>query len=80
MVYTDTAGGIDPSTLTVPRSRRDLPLEQLIFEPGVTSKSDGTGFGLWLVRQILNEHRGSIDLLSHRGGVSFAIQLPRSAQ
>lgn len=79
VVFSDTAGGIDRSALVVPAPLRDKPLEQLIFEPGVTSKPHGTGFGLWLVRRILGEHHGSIDLLSHRGGVAFAIQLPRSA-
>jgi signal transduction histidine kinase len=78
IIYTDTAGGIDRSSLIVPMPIRDKPLDQLIFEPGVTSKVHGTGFGLWLVRQILGEHHGSIDLVSHRGGVTFAIQLPRS--
>jgi signal transduction histidine kinase len=76
--YSDNAGGIDPSKLTVP-SEIDgaLPLERLIFEPGVTSKEGGSGYGLFLVRRILDQHKGSIDLIDHRAGVVFEIALPK---
>jgi nitrogen-specific signal transduction histidine kinase len=76
MVYSDTATGINPSTLARPAGLDQQPLHQLIFERGVTSKKHGSGFGLWLVRRILSDLGGSVDLLTHRNGVAFAIHLP----
>jgi hypothetical protein len=48
-----------------------------IFLPGVTSKESGTGFGLWLVRKIITEQGGSIDLRDFRQGVVFDLKLKR---
>ena len=79
LVYRDNAGGINPATLKGPPESAGQPVQQLIFEPGVTSKKGGTGFGLFLVRSILDAHGGSIDLLDYRGGVTFAISLPARA-
>ncbi len=50
IVYSDTATGIDPSMFSLPAGLGEMPLQQLIFEPGVTSKEHGSGFGLWLAR------------------------------
>lgn len=55
-----------------------LPIEQRIFKPNVTSKGRaGSGWGLYLVRRILDEHGGTIDLTDYRRGVTFTISLPR---
>jgi nitrogen-specific signal transduction histidine kinase len=43
----------------------------------VTSKENGSGWGLTLVRNILLQYGASIDLIEHRRGVSFRITLPR---
>ena len=79
--YDDNASGIDPSRIKVPEEYKDdledIPLKEIIFKPGVTSKKDGSGFGLYLVRNILNEHKGSINLISHRNGVQFELLLPK---
>ena len=74
--FTDNATGIDPYSLRPtptdePRSVVD------IFESGVTSKREGSGYGLYLARKILTEHHGSIDLVDHTGGVVFDITLPK---
>jgi signal transduction histidine kinase len=51
-----------------------------IFEPFFTTKSDGTGLGLAVVRQIVEEHRGSVICHSRVGkGTSFRIWLPRGS-
>jgi signal transduction histidine kinase len=51
-----------------------------IFEPFFTTKPDGTGLGLAVVRQIVEEHRGSVVCQSRVGkGTSFRIWLPRGA-
>jgi len=71
--YTDNATGIDPTRLRSASGEYCSPAE--IFNPGVSSKRDGSGYGLFLVRRILTEHAGSIDLLDHRNGVVFQIKL-----
>ncbi|MBC7975270.1 MAG: PAS domain S-box protein, partial [Myxococcales bacterium] len=50
-----------------------------IFEPFFTTKSDGkgTGLGLPIVRNIIDQHRGEISVgRSHLGGASFRVILP----
>lgn len=50
-----------------------------IFEPFVTNKTRGTGIGLAVVREILRQHRGKVELRSaqHGHGARFALCLPR---
>jgi two-component system sensor histidine kinase HydH len=51
--------------------------EQAIFEPFFTTKEDGTGLGLWIVRQIAVAHGGSIQAANARtGGAIFTLKLP----
>jgi signal transduction histidine kinase len=81
MTYTDNATGINRSKLQgVSDDLADRPIGQLIFEPNVTSKPSGSGWGLYLVRKVLQDHKGSIDLLDHQKGVTFRITLPRSTK
>lgn len=55
-------------------------LRQRVFEPYFTTKPDGTGLGLALVRQTLEAHRGTIALTATPGGgATFAIVFPPSA-
>jgi two-component system, sporulation sensor kinase E len=62
----DTGGGIDPA------------LADRIFQPYVTTKSDGSGLGLHVVQRIVRAHGGEIDLRSAAGkGLLFTIRLPR---
>jgi nitrogen-specific signal transduction histidine kinase len=77
IVYRDNATGINFQRLRAPPEYEHVPGHQRVFEPGVTSKPGGSGFGLWLVRRILDDHRGSIDLVEYRNGVTFAIRLPK---
>jgi two-component system sensor kinase FixL len=47
-----------------------------LFEPFVTTKSDGMGIGLSICRSILQEHRGDISYHhSESGGVTFRVRL-----
>jgi signal transduction histidine kinase len=49
-------------------------LRQRVFEPYFTTKADGTGLGLALVRQTFEAHRGTIALTATPGGgATFAI-------
>lgn len=64
----DTGPGIGPDVL--PR----------IFEPLFTTKSFGVGLGLPTVRQIVEQHGGTIDIDSAVGaGTTVSIRLPRLA-
>jgi PAS domain S-box-containing protein len=57
-----------------------------IFEPFFTTKKDvGTGLGLWVTKEIVERHGGSIRVSPRNGqngmgGAAFTIQLPRTAQ
>lgn len=54
-----------------------LELRHRIFEPYFTTKADGTGLGLPLVRNTLEAHRGSISVSeTPGGGATFAIVFP----
>jgi CheY-like chemotaxis protein len=51
-----------------------------VFDPFVTTKGDqGTGLGLWVCRNIIEEHGGTIDVESSSAGTRFVIRLPLRA-
>ncbi len=56
-----------------------IPAEQRdqVFEPLFTGRSNGTGLGLTICRQIIERHGGTIDLVDSPQGAAFLIQLPR---
>ena len=48
-----------------------------IFDPYFTTKTSGSGLGLLIVRRIVREHGGEIDLASNEGmGLTLTIRLP----
>jgi PAS domain S-box-containing protein len=69
--------------LTVADSGTGIKRENLpsIFEPFFTTKQHvGTGLGLWIAREIVNKHSGSIRVRSKPGkGTVFAVYLPMTA-
>jgi signal transduction histidine kinase len=85
-LYSDNATGIVGTKLVGGAGwTSELPVRQRIFEPHVTSKRDpkagyaaapGAGLGLFLVRKIMADHQGSIDLLESREGVRFRLTFP----
>jgi two-component system, LuxR family, sensor kinase FixL len=61
----DTGTGIDPAVAT------------RLFEPFVTTKSDGMGLGLLVTRSIVESHGGEIWATPNTGrGATFTFTLP----
>jgi len=54
-------------------------LEDRIFEPYFTTRHDGTGLGLALVRQTALAHGGSVTVTAAPGGgAAFVLALPET--
>jgi signal transduction histidine kinase len=52
-------------------------LRDRIFEPYFTSRQEGTGLGLTMVRQTLEAHGGSVSVTeTPGGGATFELRLP----
>ncbi len=69
----------DCASVTVTDTGRGMTEQQRaqIFRPFYTTRSNGTGLGLSLVRRIVDEHFGRIDVESEPGnGSTFEILLP----
>jgi PAS domain S-box-containing protein len=65
ITFSDTGGGISPEDMSK------------IFEPYFTTKASGSGLGLLIVRRIVREHGGEIDLVSDEGkGLTLTIRFP----
>jgi PAS domain S-box-containing protein len=65
ITFGDSGGGISPENMSK------------IFEPYFTTKAGGSGLGLLIVRRIVREHGGEIDLSSDPGkGLKLTIRLP----
>lgn len=48
-----------------------------LFTPYYTTKSQGTGLGLAIVQSVVNDHHGTISVVSEEGhGTTFRIELP----
>jgi signal transduction histidine kinase len=61
----DTGPGIDPEILPS------------IFEPFITSKSTGTGLGLTITLDIIQQHHGRIEVENNpEQGATFKVWLP----
>ncbi len=51
---------------------------ELVFDPYVTGKEEGTGLGLAMVRQTVSQHGGSVSVdETPGGGATFKVTLPR---
>ena len=73
------SNGSGQAQITVTDTGPGLPAgaEETVFEPFYTTKKDGMGMGLSIVRSILESHGGSIAAANHeRGGAVFEFMLP----
>ncbi|EAA7245854.1 two-component system sensor histidine kinase ZraS [Salmonella enterica] len=71
--------GTDRVIITVTDSGKGIAPDQLeaIFTPYFTTKADGTGLGLAVVQNIIEQHGGAIKVKSSEGkGAVFTIWLP----
>jgi signal transduction histidine kinase len=78
-VASDGPGASGGLAVTIADHGPGIPadLRQRIFEPYFTTKTDGTGLGLALVRSTLEAHRGTIAVTeTPGGGATFAIVFP----
>ncbi len=76
-VFTELAGRC--ARLRITDNGPGFPVELLprIFEPYVTTKARGTGLGLPIVKKIVDEHQGSIEISNApAGGAEIDIRLP----
>ncbi len=59
-------------------SEQDLPK---IFDPLFTTKARGIGMGLAIVKQIIERHKGSLDVSSQPGkGTTFTVRMPLNGE
>ncbi len=71
--------------ITVSDNGNGIPAEMLrnsrLFQKGETTKERGTGLGLYLIKQTVEELGGTIDVQSELGkGTTFTIRLPIALQ
>ncbi len=67
--FTDNGGGMSADALS------------RVFEPYYTTKAEGSGLGLLIVRRIVREHGGELAIESTEGrGLTFTIRLPLADQ
>jgi signal transduction histidine kinase len=75
---------LDQVVVTVSNGGRPIPPEQLpdLFAPFKTvrenSSTSGLGLGLFIVREIVQAHNGSVAVTSSSEGTAFTFRLPRS--
>jgi PAS domain S-box-containing protein len=70
-------------TITVSDTGPGIPpeIQRRVFEPFFTTKARGTGLGLAVARRVIEEHGGTITLVSETGkGATFTIKLPLPAE
>jgi signal transduction histidine kinase len=73
--------GVEPTRvrIVISDTGTGIPKEILskIFKPFFTTKGDrGNGLGLYIAKQVIEEHRGTIDVQTNECGTSFVISLP----
>lgn len=71
-------GGMPPITVSIQDNGPGIPedLEVSVFDPFVTTKSNGQGLGLSVVAKIVGDHGGAVDFESEPRRTVFTVHLP----
>ncbi|KAB8141814.1 PAS domain S-box protein [Chloroflexia bacterium SDU3-3] len=75
------SAGAERMVIAITDSGPGLPqgLREQIFEPFITTKEQGTGLGLWISRQLVQQHGGTLWATDRPGqGSTFWVALPIS--
>jgi len=69
VIFSDNGKGIPPEN------------REIIFEPFFTTKEDGTGLGLKIVKEIVEEYGGVVKVIESEldSGASFEVNIPKSS-
>jgi two-component system nitrogen regulation sensor histidine kinase GlnL len=54
-------------------------MKEKIFYPLVSGREGGTGLGLTIAQNFINQHQGTIECESYPGNTVFTIMIPLSA-
>ena len=67
-----------PLVITISDNGPGIPknIQNQIFQPFISEKSQGTGLGLSLVSKLISDHNGIVDFLSDENGTTFRLLLP----
>jgi signal transduction histidine kinase len=79
-IVVTTAARLDAFELVIADNGPGIPEENLakVFEPLFSTKSFGTGLGLPMVKQAIEQHGGTVDIASTKGkGTKITIRLPQ---
>jgi len=72
----DDAGGVDVAALRLSANDHEATVEELVFAKDITSKGkDGSGWGLYVSRKVVNDHGGHLTLIEYRNKSVFEITL-----
>lgn len=78
-IYLEIKSGDDRVIIEVQDCGKGIPseIQARIYDPFFTTKTGGTGLGLFLTRKIVEIHRGEIRFLSTPQGTTFILTFPR---
>lgn len=81
-VALSTAGDMQTITVHNENDGEPIPAAQLVllfdpFERGDARSEQGLGLGLYIVREIVRAHGGTVGVTSDRTGTMFRVELPR---
>lgn len=78
--FEDNAGGINVAKLRQISEDHDSSVEELVFQKDLTTKGkEGSGWGLFVSRRIVEFQGGHLALIEYRGRTVFELTLPKKA-